>query len=120
VAIPRLFFHCEASRKEAVAISTPLSLRGFPKGSRGNLNPSVIARLPERKPWQSLFNEMYHSPFTKYEIATPERFSVQARNDKSIDCFDALLLAKTINLPVIASPPKAGVAISTPLSFRYS
>jgi len=30
---------------------------------------------------------MYYNPSPKYEIATPERFSVQARNDKSIDCF---------------------------------
>jgi hypothetical protein len=28
-----------------------------------------------------LYNEMYSTSSPKYEIATPERFSVQARND---------------------------------------
>ena len=56
---------CEASRREAVAISNPSSLRGFPKGSRVNLPPlslqasqravlhplSLRARL--RRAWQS-------------------------------------------------------------------
>ena len=46
--------HCEASRREAVAIS----LR------KGIASQSCI--------------------MTKYEIATPERFSVQARNDRKV------------------------------------
>jgi len=66
-----------ASRKGGLAISPFLSLRGFPKESRGNL----------------FFNGMYHNSSSKNEIATPERFSVQARNDKKVSV--ALLLAMT-------------------------
>jgi len=52
------FCHCEAS----------------PKGSRGNLIKERLVSYISRV-------------MTKKEIATPERFSVQARIDKNIDCF---------------------------------
>ena len=53
------------------------------EGGRGNL----------------LLNRMYYNSFKRYEIATPERFSVQARNDKSIYCFVASPFAMTESSP---------------------
>ena len=88
-----------ASRKGGVAISPFLSLRGFPKESRGNLYTGLLRRFAPRNdneenlsvrgfPMGSrgnlFFNGMYHNPSSKNEIATPERFSVQARNDKKV------------------------------------
>jgi hypothetical protein len=106
---------------ERLVIFFPLSLRGFLRGSRGNpylchcepakggrgnlkLDCFVASLLAmtvggchceasrKRSRGNLLFNGMYYNPAPK-EIATPERFSVQARNDKSIDCFVASLLA---------------------------
>jgi len=147
---------------ERLVIFFPLSLRGFLKGSRGNLSLSVIASPPKagvaismrlaspthsptlwvgerdcfvatllamtvggviaslsqerrgnlkldcfvatllamtvggchceasrkRSRGNLLFNGIYYNPAPK-EIATPERLSVQAHNDKSVDCFVA-------------------------------
>jgi hypothetical protein len=53
-------------------------MRGFLKGSRGNL-------IKKRKLDSYLSRIM-----TKDEIATPERFSVQARNDKVVYFFASL------------------------------
>jgi len=65
--------HCEASQREAVAISPaviassqrailhPLSLRAA-SGGRGNLKSFVIARLPEGKP-RNLFSKVNLNQF---------------------------------------------------------
>jgi len=78
-----------------LCIATPRSLRGFPKGSRGNLGSQTFGLRTVLAKANLLFMECITVPLQKYEIATPERFSVQARNDKSVDCFVALLFAIT-------------------------
>jgi len=101
-------------------------LRGFPKGSRDNLllwipdksviaSPPkacvaiylfVIARAPVGSPWQSLSYEIKTSakPYTniKKEIATPERFSVQARNDRKDNVASLLAMTKSPSILAIS------------------
>jgi len=121
-----------ASRKGGMAISTPLSLRGFPKGSRGNLNPSVIARLPS-KGGVAISTPLSLRGFPKGSRGNPSLLSLRAsqqgrrgnlvlrllrryapRNDNGIDCLCEASRREArgnLNPSVIASLPKGGVAI---------
>ena len=88
----------------------------LPQGRHGNLNPSVIARLPEGKPWQS-------QPLCHCEASQQGRRGnlvlrllrrYAPRNDNGIDCLCEASRREArgnLNPSVIASLPKGGVAI---------